>query len=249
MGFSHSGNMAMIESFENGIVTTIEVIVPSPWFPEAVKLLKDFPNVDVGIHIALSSEWENLKYRPLTAAKSLVDDDGYFFPMIWKNDHYPNNALVENNWNIQDVEKEMRAQIEMALKKIPQVSHVTGHMGCTSISAEVKELTNSLAKEYNIFIDMSAVESISYDGNKNTSEEKIESFKKMLNSLEKGKTYLFVDHPGIDNQELQAIYHIGYEDVSKDRQGVTDTFTDPSIKKLIVEKKIKLIGYNDLKIE
>ena len=247
MGFSHSGNMAMIESFKNGIETTIEVIVPSPWFPEAVTLLKDYPNADVGVHIALTSEWENVKYRPLTPAKSLVDADGYFFPMIWKNENYPNNALIESNWKIGDIEAEMRAQIEMALKKIPQVSHITSHMGCTSISPEVEELANQLAKEYNIYIDMGSVIKVRYDGKKDTSERKIESFKKMLNNLEQGKTYLFVDHPGIDNQELQAIYHKGYENVATDRQGVTDTFTDASVKKVIIDKGIQLIGYKDLK--
>lgn len=247
MGFSHSGNMAMIEAYKNGIETTIEVIVPSPWFPEAVKLLKDYPNVDVGIHIALTSEWDNIKYRPLTPAKSLVDEDGYFFPMVWKNSNYPNRALSENDWKIEDIEKEMRAQIEMALEKIPQISHVSGHMGCNTISPEVENLTNQLAKEYNIYVDMSSVISVRYNEKKHTSKEKIESFKKMLDGLEKGKTYLIVEHPGIDNQELQAIHHIGYENVASDRQGVTDTFTDSSIKKAIQDKGIKLISYKDLK--
>ncbi len=249
MGFSHSGNLAMVESFKNGIETSIEVIVPSPWFPEAVSMLQDLPNVDVGVHIALTSEWDNVKYRPLTAAKSLVDADGYFYPMIWKNKNYPGQSLKENNWKLEEVESEMRAQIEMAMKKIPQVSHMTGHMGCTSISPEVEKLAMALAKEYGIYIDMTSVQSVSYDGSKNTSAEKVESFKKMLSTLEKGKTYLFVDHPGIDNQELQAIHHIGYENVAKDRQGVTDTFTDASIKQFVKEKGIQLISYKDLKKE
>ena len=61
-----------------------------------------------------------------------------------------------------------------------------------------------------------------------------------------GKTYIFVDHPGIDDAELRAIAHIGYEDVATDRQGVTDVFTDPAIKRLIKEKGIRLINYRDL---
>ena len=60
MGFSHSGNVALIKSSLEGIQTSIEIIVPSPWFPEAVKMLQQHPNIDVGIHIALTSEWDNV---------------------------------------------------------------------------------------------------------------------------------------------------------------------------------------------
>jgi hypothetical protein len=79
MGYSHSGNEALIKSYKEGIETSIEMIVPSPWFPEAVKMLTDNPNIDVGIHLAITSEWDNVKWRPLTDCKSIKDPDGYFF--------------------------------------------------------------------------------------------------------------------------------------------------------------------------
>src|SRR4051812_19448788 len=60
MGFSHSGNQALMRSFKQGIETSIEVIIPSAWFPEAVKMLKENPGVDIGIHLALTSEWERI---------------------------------------------------------------------------------------------------------------------------------------------------------------------------------------------
>jgi predicted glycoside hydrolase/deacetylase ChbG (UPF0249 family) len=52
MGFTHSGNEALIKSYKEGVETSIEVLVPSPWFPEAVKLLKQNPGIDVGVHLA-----------------------------------------------------------------------------------------------------------------------------------------------------------------------------------------------------
>ena len=70
----------------------------------------------------------------------------------------------------------------------------------------------------------------------------------MLNKLEPGKTYIFLDHPGLCNDELKAVYHIGYEDVCEDRQGVTDaTFTSDKVKAIIKQKGIQLITYRDLK--
>ena len=249
MGFSHSGNEALIKTFKEGIARSIEVIVPSPWFPEAVKMLEENPKVDVGIHLVLTSEWDNLKWRPLTEAKSLRDSNGYFYPMIWPNKNYPNKALLQQQWKIEDIEKEWRAQIELGKKTIPRLSHISGHMGCTNINDEVKAVAKKLAKEYSLDIEPSTlgVKGIGYDGPAKTTAEKKQSFINKLNKLEPGNTYLFVDHPGLDTPELQAIHHIGYENVAADRQGVTNVWTDAEVKEIIRKKGIQLISYKDLK--
>ena len=248
MGYSHSGNEALIKCYKEGIETSIEIIVPSPWFPEAVKLLRENPRIDVGIHLALTSEWDNIKWRPLTHCPSITDTNGYFYPMVYPNKNYPGQAILENQWKIEDVERELRAQIEMALRHIPWITHLSSHMGCTNLNAEVKALTKRLAKEYKIPVDTEPgdIINISYQGPRKTSEEKIQSFIAMLEKLETGKTYLFVDHPGLNGEELRAIRHIGYEDVAADRQGVTDLFTNEKVKALIKQKGIQLIGYKDL---
>ena len=121
-------------------------------------------------------------------------------------------------------------------------------MGCTDISDSVKQLTRKLSKEFNIDIHPEElnIKYTGYDGPHKTSSEKIQSFINMLNKLEPGNTYLFVDHPGLNSPELRAIYHTGYEDVATDRQGVTDTWTNEKIKKLIKQKGIQLISYKDL---
>ncbi len=248
MGYSHSGNEALIKSYKEGIEKSIEVIVPSPWFPEAVKLLKENPGVDVGVHLAITSEWENVKWRPLTDCKSLRDSNGYFFPMVFPNKNYPGKSIKENAWKIEDIEKEFRAQIETALKSIPRVSHISSHMGCTSISPEVQALAKKLAVEYHIDIDGEDhhLQYVGYDGPHKNSAEKIQSFIKMLDKLQPGNTYIFVDHPGLDNDELKAIFHIGYENVAEDRQGVTNLFTNEKLKLVISQKGIKLISYKDV---
>jgi len=250
MGYSHSGNLAIIQCYQEGIQQSIEVIVPSPWFPEAVRLLEENPGVDVGIHLALTSEWDNVKWRPLTECPGITDPDGYFYPMVRPNKNYPGQSILENDWKIEEVEREFRAQIELALKKIPRITHITGHMGCTGFDDKVKVLAEQLAKEYNLYIDLDrlGVSRATYAGPRGTSEEKIESFIKMLIELKPG-TYIMVDHPGLNNAELQAISHIGYETVATDRQGVTDTWTSEKVKAAIKELGIEIISYADLKRE
>jgi predicted glycoside hydrolase/deacetylase ChbG (UPF0249 family) len=249
MGYSHSGNEALVKCFKEGIETSIEVIVPSPWFPEAVEMLKNNPAVDVGIHLAITSEWDNVKWRPLTDCPSLRDGDGYFLPMSWPNQAYPGKALKEVKFTLADIEKEFRAQIELALKKIPRISHISGHMGCTRLDDDVKAMTAKLANEYKLIFETEGlkVKSMSYDGPHKTLDEKVSSFLAALDKLEAGTTYLFVDHPGLDSPELRAIHHIGYEDVATDRQGVTSLWTDPKIKEAIRKKNIQLIAYKDLR--
>ena len=249
MGFSHAGNEALIKCYKEGIQRSIEVLVPSPWFPEAVRLLAKEPGVDAGIHLALTSEWDLVKWRPLTICPSLTDSDGYFYPMIWPNKNYPGNALSEHAWKLDEIEKELRAQIELAKKKIPGITHVSAHMGCDDLSKEVNMLVKKLAKEYNIDIDPGEyrVKSVGYNGPAVTPAEKLKSFLSMLDGLKEGETYLFVDHPAFDGPEMRAIYHIGYENVATDRQGVTDTFTNPLVIEAIKRKKIRLINYADLK--
>lgn len=251
MGFSHSGNLALIKSYKEGIETSIEVIVPSPWFPEAVKLLKQNPRVDVGLHFAITSEWDNVKWRPLTAAASLRNEDGYFYQMLYPNKDYPKQSVMDNNWKLEDIEKEMRAQIEMAKKYIPNLSHVSGHMNALTFSPDMKALTSKLAKEYNLpMVDTEASKDygINYVGfdfrNKNT-EQRIDAFIEMLNNLEAGKTYVYLEHPGLDDPELRAISHIGYEDVAVGRQDVTAMFTSEKVKEALVRKGIKLVSYKE----
>lgn len=249
MGFAHSANLALIKTFQKGITTSIEVIVPSPWFPEAVKMLAENPGVDVGIHLAITSEWDNVKWRPVADCPSLKDEDGYFYPMIWPNKNYPNGALLDHHFKIEDIEKEFRAQIELALKKIPRISHVSGHMGCTNINEEVTRLTERLAKEYKIHInlDESKLTGAGFKGPHKTFAEKKKSFLAMLETLQPANTYIFVEHPAFDDAETRAIHHIGCEDVAADRQGVTDLLTNADVIAYIKKKKIELISHKDLK--
>lgn len=150
MGAFHSVNVATAEGYKNGIETCIEVMVVTPWFPEAVQMLKEMPTVDVGLHLTITSEWDNIKWRPLTHCPSLTDKDGYFLPMMTSNPAYPGLAITENNWNVEEIEREFRAQIELALKHLPQISHLFGHMGATGFHEEVVKLVRRLAEEYDL---------------------------------------------------------------------------------------------------
>lgn len=252
MGSSRSSNLASIETFVNGVETSIELMAVAPWFPEAAQLLRENTGVEVGLHLAITSEWDGVKWRPLSNCPSLTDDDGYLLPMIRPNPNYPGLAILDNPWKLGEVEQEFRAQIELALKHVPQINHLSGHMGSTGFHPDVANMTARLAKEYGLMLidgDLmraSGIDRAGYEGPKGTSEEKEASFIRMLENLEAGKSYQFVDHPAYDNLEMQGIGHIGYEDVAEDRQGVTDTWTSDKVKDAIARNGIELVDFNTI---
>jgi hypothetical protein len=247
MASFHAANLACTKVYTNGIARSVEVMVPCAWFPEAVKLLSANPKYDVGVHLVLTSEWDNVKWRPLTLAPSLVDKDGYFFGNIWKNKNsLPNTTLLESNWKIEEIEKEFRAQIDLARKYLPRISHLTAHMGCTDMDKKVKTLVQKLAKEYQLgFDDDFKLNYMKGTGDVVSTDDKIEAFVKNIKNLTPG-TWVYVDHPGLENEEMQRVNTDSLLHLGKDRQAVTDIWTNDKVKNAILEKGIELIAYKDL---
>ena len=249
MGSSHAANEAVVRCYRDGVMRDVELMAVGPWFPEAARLLRENPGLDVGLHLALTSEWENVKWRPLTTAPSLVEPDGFFRPMIWPGAHYGKaRALHEQPWKLAEIERELRAQVELAKREVPQLSHLSDHMGFQALGPEVQALVRRLAAEYRVDIAPEAlgVRFVGWDGTPATPAEKVASFQRVVESLAAG-THLFVDHPALDGPELRAIGHVGYENVALDRQGVTDAWTSAAVKEAVARRGIELIGYKDLR--
>jgi len=249
MGSSHAANKGCIESYKEGIMRSVELMVPCPWFPEAVKLLNENPGLDVGLHLVLTSEWENMKWRPITYCPDLTDSNGYFYPMVWQREDFPpNTSLQKADWKIEEIEQELRAQINMGIRNVPHITHMGGHMGFAQLDPQISELMKKLAIEYNIDLDLSTYGASRFKGwgNAKSTEEKIDSMAYNLTNLKPG-LYILIDHPAKDCPEMQAIWHKGYEDVAEDRESVLRVFTNDKIKGIIREKNIKLVSYKDLK--
>lgn len=252
LGALHGINQACEKAFTQGIMTVAHVIVPGPWFPEAVRILKANPQVDVGIHLAITSEWTNVKWRPLTHAPSLVDEDGFFRPFIWPNAALPGASHREaGTWKLSEIEAELRAQIELVKKHLPRLSNGGCHMGCGSLDPKVQALIDRLLTEYGLKRDMQTVKRLPIEKTKRkpgqavTVAQRVAALAKALETVEPGD-YEIGEHPATDDPEMQAVSHPGYENVAEDRAAVLALWTHPRIKRLIARRGIKLIGFRDL---
>lgn len=247
IGSFHAANLGCIESYQNGIARSVELMPVCAWFPEAVELLNENPGYDVGIHLTLTSEWSSVKWRPLTHCPSLVDEDGCFFPMVWKNPNFPaGTSISESDWKLEEIEQELRAQIELSLKHVPHISHLSNHMGFTMLDPKIDELVNKLTKEYKLEVNTEGLQRFPGWGRDVPMEQRIDKFCENLEKLTPGK-YLFVEHPAVASDEMKTVGHVGYENVADDRAWVTRVFTSEKVKQTIQNKGIKLISYKDLK--
>lgn len=248
MGAAHGINTATIDAFKRGVLTTTNVIVPGPWFPEAARLLKENPGLDAGVHLAITSEWDDIKWRPLTTSPSLADDDGYFLPMVQpRAGSAPGRSLKERTWKLDEIERELRAQLTLAKRHIPHVTYTWNHMGFTSLGSDVAALVARLSKEFGLVVPSElGVRPIGrvYDG-KDPGSVKADKLAAKLETLEPG-LWLHIDHASTDDPEMRAVSHAGYEWVAADRSAVLEAWTSAKVREVITRRGIKLTNYREL---
>lgn len=123
VGMSHSSNLGAIESVERGAASSWAVMMPCPWVPEIARYLREHPAVDSGLHLALTSEWQIYRWGPL-AGKSqvpgLVDAEG----CLWRS-----VQEVAAHATPDEIEREIRAQVDRAEILGVPITHLDSHMG------------------------------------------------------------------------------------------------------------------------
>jgi predicted glycoside hydrolase/deacetylase ChbG (UPF0249 family) len=143
-GAAHSVNRAISEALEKGYVTSASILVPCPWFPEALAFAKSHPDADLGIHQALNSEWMDYRWGPVSSkdkVPSLLDADGYL-PL--------DTPEVAKNAKPAEVEIELRAQIDRALKRGVHVTHLDTHMAALFSTADLYKVYLKMGHAYKL---------------------------------------------------------------------------------------------------
>jgi predicted glycoside hydrolase/deacetylase ChbG (UPF0249 family) len=122
VGMSYDTEVGTIEAIEKGIANSLSVMMPTPWVPHAVEWIKT-SRADAGLHLTLTSEWKSYRWGPLAgkpAVPGLVDPQG----ALW-----PNVASVVKNATADEVEREIRAQLDRARTMGFEPTHLDSHMG------------------------------------------------------------------------------------------------------------------------
>jgi hypothetical protein len=244
VGMSHSVNMGMQRLIASGLPLSVSVMFACPWYQEAVEILKQHPDVAVGIHLTLNSEWKNYRWGPVAgsaAVPSLVDDNGYFFPSA--------EALHQHNPDIKEVETELRAQIDRALRSGLKIDYVDYHMGTATRYPEFRALTERLAQEYGLGMSEYFGEAEDAPQYFAAPAKKADSLVAMIDRLQPGLN-LVVTHVGIDDAELGALIDMNTDqplaDMSKNRQGELTALTSPRFSAALKARNVVLLTYREL---
>jgi len=244
MGMSHSVNMAFKELMESGLKFSASVMFPCAWYQEAVDILKANPQITVGIHLTLNAEWKNYRWGPVAGkdkVPSLVDKDGYFFPS--------RSTFFANNPESEEIEIELRAQIERALNSGIKVSYMDYHMGTAVDKPEHRAIVEKLANEYNLGISRYFKEIDTPLMYAVPISEKTDSLFRLVENLDPNKINLLVCHIGKDQPELQAMIDMnsfGLLDMSKHREAELNALIAATQLNIFEKNNIELINYNDL---
>jgi predicted glycoside hydrolase/deacetylase ChbG (UPF0249 family) len=243
-GMTHSVNMGLERLMDAGLPVSVSVMFPCPWYQETVAVLKRHPAVAVGIHLTLNSEWKNYRWGPVAgreAVSTLVDADGYFFQSA--------DALYKNHPALRHIERELRAQIERALRSGLKIDYVDYHMGTAVRYPEFRELTERLAREYGLGMSGYFGETISNPQYGAAPGRKADSLVALIDRLRPGVNVV-VTHVGIDDAELGALEDMNTEQplaqMSKNRQGELDALRATSFTGALKARNVVLLTYREL---
>ena len=247
IGMCHSVNRAAEEVLKTGMPVSMSVMVPCPWFTEAAEMLKKYPNVSVGIHLTLNAEWKNFRWGPVagvSAVPSLVDSLGHFFPS--------RSLLFANNPSLAEIETELRAQINKALKAGLKLDYLDYHMGAAMQTPQTRAIVEKLAAEFGLAISRYYDEVDVEGGYAAPVANKLDTLITKVKALQPGGTKLFVVHIGLDEPEMQAMEDLnpsGPKYMSQHRHSELRALLAPAFQQLIHSNRFRIVNYGMLNKE
>ena len=247
IGMNHSVNMALEEVAKSGMPFSATVLFVCPWYQEAVEILKKYPNVTVGVHLALNSEWRGYRWGPVLGkggVPSLVDSAGYFLPST--------RAFLASKYDLGEVERELSAQIERALQSGLKITFVDAHMGMAWATPQLREVMERVAKKYGLGISTYFGESY-YTIWGVAPAEKKSSLLEHLAKAPRDSVNLIEVHVAERTPEMEAIFDMNAAGQNAPDAGVVahrnaelQTLLSPELAQLVRSGKIRLVTYQQL---
>ncbi|MCS7055549.1 MAG: polysaccharide deacetylase family protein [Thermoflexales bacterium] len=266
IGLSHASCAAFGDLWRAGIISSGSAMVPAPWFPNVAAYCRAHPEVDMGVHLTLTSEWDAVRWGPISTrdpASGLLDDEGYF-PRA--------TSVVQRSSDPRSVQRELIAQVERAIAFGISPTHADAHMGAVFHPKHMPAYVQ-IARQFRIPVviprpDEARLRRWGFDGEALTwavttlraledegmptldsivgmpldkPENRLEQVLAALDELRPGITH-FIIHPSRDTAEARAIS----PDLPS-RIGDYETFMDERVQAHIRRSGLQVIGYRQLK--
>ena len=256
IGVAHSENAATFDALDKGAVNSGSIMMPTPWVTEVATYAKAHPNADLGLHLTLNSEWNTYRWgglAPRDQTSSLHDPDGTMPrepDVVWKRA------------KLDEVEKELRAQIDRAYAIGLKPTHVDSHMGALYGTADLFRTYAKVARSYKLpflhFIggaDPAIVATLQPTDvvadavimrlQKGSIEEWRKYYLDAVRSMKPGLTVILV-HLGYDDAELRAVT-TGWDSWGADwRQRDYDVLTSAEFRQALKDNHVVLVTWREI---
>jgi predicted glycoside hydrolase/deacetylase ChbG (UPF0249 family) len=249
IGMNHSVNMALEQLAETRMPLSASVLFVCPWYQEAVEILRRNPQISVGVHLALNSEWKGYRWGPVlgkAAVPTLVDSVGYFTSST--------TQFLALKYDLAQVERELSAQVERALRSGLKIDYVDSHMGTALATPALRAVVERVATKYGLGISRYFGE-ISHTMFDTPIAEKQSAFLSYLGGLAPGSTNLVVVHVARETPEMSALVDMnnpaqntaaGEPLVARHRQAELDMLLSPDFVRQRESRDIALLTYGGL---
>lgn len=257
LGMNHSVNRATLEALDKHWITSSSILVPCPWFPEVARFAKTHPDADLGIHLALNSEWTDFRWGPVSSrdkVPSLLDADGYF-PLL--------ETDVGRDAKPHQAESELRAQIEKARRAAIPISHFDTHMTALMQQKDLLKVYEKLGRDYHlpILLDRSGSRKLPPGGTIEAEQTLVDSiieispgvppehwadwYKQTLAALKPG-VYVMTVHLAHDDAEMQGATWDHPDWGAAWRQHDLDLVSSSDFQQFLKDQKFTLVKWSDL---
>jgi len=256
MGVAHSENAASFDALDKGAVNSGSIMMPTPWVTEVAEYVKTHPNADLGLHLVLNSEWQTYRWGGLASrdqVPSLYDPDGTF----------PRETQTTARSAKQDeVEKELRAQVERAYAMGIKPTHLDSHMAALYQTPELFATYLKVARAYKLpFLHMIGgasaanvaqlspndivADKVVAASDTGTPEQWRKYYLDAVRNLKPGLTIIQV-HLGYDDAELRAVM-VGWDRWgAKWRQQDYDVLSSAEFKQALKDNNIVMVTWRDI---
>ncbi|MDQ2753841.1 MAG: polysaccharide deacetylase family protein [Bacteroidota bacterium] len=256
-GVSHSENAASMYAMEHGAISSGSIMVPCPWFPEIAAYANAHPKADLGLHLTLTSEWKYLKWKPVASSETvphLTDANGFLFPGV-------DSVLIKGNK--EEVEIELRAQIERARQFGIDFTHFDSHMGTLYAKDDYLKVLMKLGREYKVPVMLNnLILALNHENEMTAKDIVIDSiyientpdyksgtdafYTRILNTIKPG-VHEIILHAAYDDSEMKAVT-IDHPDYGAEwRQKDFNFFTSAKCKQLLQQNGIQVITWREIR--
>lgn len=238
-GMLHSVDRAIIAAFQHKWITSASILAPCPWFPEVAEFARENPDADLGIHLALNSEWTAVRWGPVAPrdqVPSLLDGDG-FLPLV--------ETQVTGHAKPTEVEMELEAQIKKARDAGVNVSHLDAHMGTLLRSPELAAVYSRVGERESLPTLRGRVDRVIQISPGVAANKWLARYKELLAPLGPG-VYQLTVHLGYDDEELRGATYDHPNWGAAWRQHDLDLVSSAEFQQFIKEQGFVLVSWREL---